>query len=851
MLKGAIDSLDSKQAALFKNLVKFYETKQYKKGLKQADKLLEQKPNHAESMAMKAIFLYFTGQKSEGLDLSKKALMKNLKSDIAWHIHGIINRTNRNYQEAINCYKKALDISPDNVQILRDLALLQVQIRDVEGLCDTRKKLLLNKESLIINWVAYAFSLHLKGSIEECLKVIDSIINITKNNPLKGIEKTEFCLYHAQVYADGGNYEMQLKILEQNEEGILDKVALNEQRIKAYLKLNKQDQAIQCIEKLIEINPQNRNYFNLLKQARGLPEIPANEEERLKIVSFFEEIGAKYNSNIISYMALDFSKGQDFENKLIKYITPYFRKGIPSLFSELKHLYQDNEKVQIIEKVLLNNLASLQKESKFPNSDAIESPCCLLWNYMLLAQHFDRVNQLTKALEYVNLAINHTPTLIELYLVKAKIYKHQFNHKVAFENADKARTMDLADRYLNNKAIKYALRCGFFDQANDLLRLFLKDPSEGNPFELQTLWYEIAQGETLLKKGEYARALRMFKFVQKAFIDIYEDQFDFHTYCIRKYNLNTYTNLLNYENGVYNQKPFIYGSTLLVQSLMEYITVRLVEIKKKEEEELRIKNMTQMEKKKWKKQQEIEAEKAAKDPNVEFRKKHDLDGEEFRNSQPLVEANHVAKQLIHTKVSNPQLKFKSSYVLVDFYIETNRPLLLIKALNKVISSNHCANGIHLAKLKAAIYLEKFLKGDKLNEHVKKYSEEALHNILNGKTIEQFNTEYISKNTSSNGCYKNALHALKCDIVLGKANKEQLLKFHEDLLMNRNDLTLQQATQLFDEFIKLNDFNYKNEVSEKLQKQFPESEYYFGKYRFDEKTHLELAQQQQQQDSNKK
>lgn len=197
MLKGAIDSLDSKQATLFKNLVKFYETKQYKKGLKQADKLLEQKPNHAESMAMKAIFLYFTGDKKEGFDLSKKALMKNLKSDIAWHIYGIINRSNRNYQEAINCYKKALEFSPENVQILRDLALLQVQIRDVEGLCETRKKLLLNKESLIINWVAYAYSLHLKGSVEECLKVIDSIINITKNNPLKGVEKTEFSLYHA------------------------------------------------------------------------------------------------------------------------------------------------------------------------------------------------------------------------------------------------------------------------------------------------------------------------------------------------------------------------------------------------------------------------------------------------------------------------------------------------------------------------------------------------------------------------------------------------------------------------------------------------------------------------------
>lgn len=107
----------------------------------------------------------------------------------------------------------------------------------------------------------------------------------------------------------------------------------------------------------------------------------------------------------------------------------------------------------------------------------------------------------------------------------------------------------------------------------------MKDPSEGNPYELQALWFEIAQGEIYLARGEYPKAMRMFKFVQKAFMDIYEDQFDFHTYCLRRYSLNTYTRLLNYENGVYNQKPFVKACTLLIRSLMEYTSVRLVEVK--------------------------------------------------------------------------------------------------------------------------------------------------------------------------------------------------------------------------------------------------------------------------------
>lgn len=138
--------------------------------------------------------------------------------------------------------------------------------------------------------------------------------------------------------------------------------------------------------------------------------------------------------------------------------------------------------------------------------------------------------------------------------------------------------MDLADRYLNNKAIKYALRCGQDELANDLLRLFLKDPTEGNPFELQTLWFEIASGEVLLKRGDYTKALRMFKFVHRAFTEIFEDQFDFHTYCIRRYNLNTYNKLISYESNVFNQKPFIYAATLLVRSLMEYVPIQQKEV---------------------------------------------------------------------------------------------------------------------------------------------------------------------------------------------------------------------------------------------------------------------------------
>ena len=59
MLQGHVkpdkQRLPKKEAETFKNIVKFYETKQYKKGLKAADTVLKKFPEHGETLAMKAL----------------------------------------------------------------------------------------------------------------------------------------------------------------------------------------------------------------------------------------------------------------------------------------------------------------------------------------------------------------------------------------------------------------------------------------------------------------------------------------------------------------------------------------------------------------------------------------------------------------------------------------------------------------------------------------------------------------------------------------------------------------------------------------------------------------------------
>jgi hypothetical protein len=51
-----------------------------------------------------------------------------------------------------------------------------------------------------------------------------------------------------------------------------------------------------------------------------------------------------------------------------------------------------------------------------------------------------------------------------------------------------------------------------------------------NVHELQTMWYEIELGKAFLRKNDFGSGLRQFKFIEKHFLDMYEDQVDIYIF---------------------------------------------------------------------------------------------------------------------------------------------------------------------------------------------------------------------------------------------------------------------------------------------------------------------------------
>lgn len=53
---------------------------------------------------------------------------------VGWHVYGLLYRADKNYEEAAKCYANALKFNKNDLNILRDFAILQTQMRHYDAL---------------------------------------------------------------------------------------------------------------------------------------------------------------------------------------------------------------------------------------------------------------------------------------------------------------------------------------------------------------------------------------------------------------------------------------------------------------------------------------------------------------------------------------------------------------------------------------------------------------------------------------------------------------------------------------------------------------------------------------------
>lgn len=538
----------------FKDVIKLFDQKMYKKSLKKCESVLETQPTHGETIAMKALIYNTIGRKKEAKELINKALMCNLQSFTSWHIKGMIDRSDKNFTDAKKCFQQSSKIEDDNQKIFRDLLLLELQVRDYEGAVTSITKIMQKQARNKVYCACYILVNHLAGNYDVAESFIEQNLEFLLNK-MSRVEMNELYMYQATLFKANGKFTEAIKLLHDQEEKLVDKTARLELLAELYTLSDKQEEAIKCYNSLLDRNPSNMPVYYGLFKAHGVDvnNIDQKGEEQIaKILN--ERIEAHPRLLFLKRFLLNFlSDEATFREHFQNYCKYFLDKGIPSLVNDIEKMITNNQmKFRVVKETFEKYRESLHNDLTIDGEE--QDPLQECFALFFLSQVHYIEGDYLRSLELIDQSIEHTPTFIEAYQFKAKILTSLKDSEGAEETFRKAHKLDTADRFLNAECAKYVLRNGRFEEANDIMKRWSVDSTsdEISSFDFQNMWYEVESGYSHFKKGRFLEAFQMFYFIEKHLVTMHQDFYDFHFFTMRKFMLRCYASIGKMQDSLRN-----------------------------------------------------------------------------------------------------------------------------------------------------------------------------------------------------------------------------------------------------------------------------------------------------------
>lgn len=432
----------------------------------------------------------------------------------------MLHRGDRDYKQAASCYKQALRRDPDNLQILRDLGWLQLQLREVHGFLTTRNHILTLKPAVPLHWVSVAVAKHLVNDVSGAIRVIDVYLETT--NMEVSQEKSELLMYQNELHARISIHDA-LEHLEKIQSDVYDRGAWLFRKAYYLYSLAHFNTAAMIIRQELwerghtEDHKTHSLYMACrLEQPGWIESIDTDEAHlskntgcRTVAQTLCSEEQCKVLLDIYQNdLATQFPKSKSIAKRIpITLITDHGewlealqklcvqQAKVPSLYSEVCFYISDtqldpvdmreNEKY----KICVDKLISVDGKE----------------NLLLAGGLHLRGGNYEKALEYLNIEIDDTDA-IDIMILKAEVLEKSGQLDKAVECMQKAREEDPADRYLNNAATKLLLRNDKIEEGIDTINMFTRH--EQNLFEMQCSWYELELAAAYERKEDFGRALK-------------------------------------------------------------------------------------------------------------------------------------------------------------------------------------------------------------------------------------------------------------------------------------------------------------------------------------------------------
>lgn len=478
------------------------------------------------------------------------------RSHVCWHVYGLLHRSDRNYNEAIKAYKQALRIDPENLQILRDLSMLQIQMRDLPGFAATRNNILSLKPNGKMNWLALALANHLNGDLRGAISIIDIYLGtLPEGAPelSRGFEASELAMYRNRILAEiPNNFQEALDHLGICENVVVDYGSWLIEKATYQYKLKQFENAKQTILEifdrgmienykihsmymcaLLELEEDILEESMKLPGTRTLPTLlPLTDEQRKKLLDAYKtDIYPLYGkSSAANRIPMNLVDGASFRNSLDIFIRKGLVKGVPSLCLELSTFLlvakdgryeittdaievKSHANFMLIVDLVDGYISSLTSKHKLLSDDEFEEPPSTeLWTWYLRAGLHELAGEYGEGIAILDKCLEHTPTAVDFYELKARLLKCAGDIKAAVETVDTGRDLDRQDRYINNQTTKYMLEAGMETEALNRISMFTKH--EGNPevnlYDMQCCWYELGLAACFAQKRDWGKALKKY-----------------------------------------------------------------------------------------------------------------------------------------------------------------------------------------------------------------------------------------------------------------------------------------------------------------------------------------------------
>jgi peptide alpha-N-acetyltransferase len=429
-------------------------------------------------------------------------------------------------------------------------------MRDLAGFAVTRHTLLTFKPNQKINWLSFALAKHLTGELRGAVEVIDAYLDtLTEGSPEKerGFESSELAMYRNTILSEiPNNYEEALDDLSVWEDLVVDRASWLMSRATYQLKLGRHENARETFLALFErgstedyrvhagymcaVLELDSGTCDEAMQWRGTQTVAtmlklSDTQKQTLLGAYRGELSTMMSrSPAVQRIPLTIIEDDEFRTAIDAYCQKALTKGVPSLCSDLSSfiVVEENGRYRRLEdpvdlksspiyamfvELVEQYMNSLSSSAKFSAADENEQPpSTVLWVWYLRAGLYELVGEYMEGIDMLNKCLEHTPTAVDVYELKARLLKAAGDINSAVECLDQGRELDNQDRYINNQTTKYMLQAGRQETALERISLFTRH--EGNPeqnlYDMQCSWYELELAACLERKGEWGPSLKKY-----------------------------------------------------------------------------------------------------------------------------------------------------------------------------------------------------------------------------------------------------------------------------------------------------------------------------------------------------